>query len=608
MALLADGRLISYGTDANGVQTGRFVYDVWDPSAGGISNGHMLLPNQTGTDMFCNAQLLLPDGNMFLAGGDNWVDGATNNRGTSDTNLFNPATNSLTRGPSMFRPRWYATVTTMPNNDILIQGGKDGEDRPEVRSANGTFRLLNDIDTTNYSWWYPRNFVAPDGRIYGYDAYGYAYYLTLGGQGTMLPMGVPAPVAGISSSATMLTPGRILQCGGNSADCSTIDINGPRPVGLATGRLSSDRHWVNLTLLPDGKVLATGGGGSEFGGLEGTNNSTEIWNPATGNWTVGPAGVHPRLYHSVAMLLPDASVLISGGGAPGPVTNLNAEIYRPPYLFDNDSPARRPTIVSAPAVVNPGDDTLVRVGAGSDVAGAVLIKTGSVTHSFNFEQRRIPLAFTRSGDDLNLRIPSSGADVTPGFYMLFVLDSRGVPSVARILRVNDAPLSNIVAPWSAEAGGSAGNDYQLACNDKEVLVGVHGSFNNQFRSLGARCAAVDGSGSWSGNPTDRPRLLASNGGGNVDLTCPRDSAVVGIDARALSGAINRLTLNCRPLSGRLTVGAEISNTSAIGSTAGTAQANISCSNNRPSFGIFGRYAQNISSVGLLCRRDLDPGL
>ena len=112
--------------------------------------------------------------------------------------------------------------------------------------------------------------------------------------------------------------------------------------------MSTRRQWVSATVLPDGKVLATGGSEVE-NQLTNVNNSAEIWNPSTGHWHVGTSGVKARLYHSSALLLPDATVLVAGGGAPGPQVNTNAEIYSPPYLFDAAGAlAPRPQIISAP--------------------------------------------------------------------------------------------------------------------------------------------------------------------------------------------------------------------------------------------------------------------
>src|SRR5690606_3225567 len=138
-------------------------------------------------------------------------------------------------------------------------------------------------------------------------------------------------------SAAMYRPGKILQFGGNSNQARIIDITGTNPVVTATGNLLAKRVLVNATVLADGKVLATGGSGV-WNDLTGVTKYAEIWNPATGVWTQHASEVKSRLYHSIALLMPDASVLVGGGGANSPTTSLpennhNIEIYYPPYLY-----------------------------------------------------------------------------------------------------------------------------------------------------------------------------------------------------------------------------------------------------------------------------------
>ena len=119
--------------------------------------------------------------------------------------------------------------------------------------------------------------------------------------------------------------------------------------------LSSRRAWATATMLPNGHVLVTGGSAQPDELIE-VNNSAEIWNPDTGQWSVGASGARPRLYHSFALLLPDASVLVGGGGASdgSPVNNFHAEIYYPPYLYRSSGEfASRPVIESAPGVLAP---------------------------------------------------------------------------------------------------------------------------------------------------------------------------------------------------------------------------------------------------------------
>src|SRR5882672_687614 len=105
--LTVDGRLLTYGTSASGQQTGKFIYDVWNSKAGGIAIGHTTLPNNTNTDLFCSGQINLIDGRILLTGGDNYVNGATNNTPNADVNIFTPLDNSVTRAGSMSRARWY---------------------------------------------------------------------------------------------------------------------------------------------------------------------------------------------------------------------------------------------------------------------------------------------------------------------------------------------------------------------------------------------------------------------------------------------------------------------------------------------------------------------
>ncbi len=431
--LTPGGNVLTYGTDEGGQQTGKFIYDVWDPTQGSVSGGHLTLPNTTNTDIFCSAQIVLPQGDIFLAGGDNYVNGATNNLGNRDTNIFAPADNSLTPSAKMNRVRWYATTTTLPSGEIFIQGGKGGSDRPEVRSAFSGFRLLS-IDTSGLDWHYPRNFVAPDGRIFGIDTAGRLYYIAADFS-TLTRVGAIA-VVGRGSSAAMYAPGKILQIGGTSNGAVTIDINGATPKVTATAKLSTRRDLVTVTLLPDGKVLATGGSG-KWNELVDVNNSAEIWNPATGKWTVGTSGSVARLYHSIAMLLPDASVLVAGGGAPGPLINTNAEIYYPPYLFDASGGfAPRPTIVSAPNSMVPGSSFNIDVGASDTISRVSLLKTGSVTHSWNMDQRAVPMNWAQNGSTLTVSLPANPNLMPPGFYLLFVLNAQGVPSLGKMLNVD----------------------------------------------------------------------------------------------------------------------------------------------------------------------------
>jgi hypothetical protein len=434
--LTPDRRVLTYGTNGSGQQTGFFSYDVWDP-ADGLSGEHLTLENRTLTDIFCSSMVILPgNGNILIAGGDIWNGTSTTNKGNNNSNVFNPGSNTLTRGSNMNRSRWYSTATTLMNGEIYIQGGSGGGvPFPEVRQLNGSFRALTAADTSNYSYYYPRNFVAPNGRVFGIDTTGKMYTVTTEGLGSSSPVGQLPEDIGRWSTAVMFQPGKILVVSGNTNHALVVDINGSQPVVTSTAPLSSRRAWANATVLPDGRVLVTGGSG-EPNRLVNVNNSAEIWNPATGGWTVGASGARARLYHSMALLLPDGSVLVGGGGAApdAPVNNLHAEIYHPPFLFDAPGHfASRPSINSAPGTIAAGQT--FSVGVGGAIQRVTLLKTGAVTHGFNMDQRSIELAFTESGGVLSVHAPSRATDMPPGYYMLFVINNAGVPSKGRIVRV-----------------------------------------------------------------------------------------------------------------------------------------------------------------------------
>jgi Domain of unknown function (DUF1929) len=216
---------------------------------------------------------------------------------------------------------------------------------------------------------------------------------------------------------------------------SVVDIRNPqRPVSVATGSLREPRYWANAVNLPNGEVLVVGGA-SVVESLAHAVRYAEIWNPSSGEWRVASAAVKSRLYHSTALLLPDATVLVAGGGPPGPEINLNAEIYEPSYLFAADgSRATRPFIAAMFGEPNYLETVLVVLTGRHTIDRVSLIRFGSVTHSFNMDERALTLDFEQS-TTLTVRItfPSDRVVCPPGWYMLFLVNDLGVPSVAQIV-------------------------------------------------------------------------------------------------------------------------------------------------------------------------------
>jgi hypothetical protein len=58
-----------------------------------------------------------------------------------------------------------------------------------------------------------------------------------------------------------------------------------------------------------------------------------------------------------------------------------------------------------------------------------LLRLGSATHSFDFDQRFVPLEFTTSGSTITAAAPAHGFLAPPGMYMLFILKDGDRPEV-----------------------------------------------------------------------------------------------------------------------------------------------------------------------------------
>ncbi|MDO4905736.1 MAG: DUF1929 domain-containing protein [Lautropia sp.] len=440
--VMPDGRVMTYGSLSNGQQGGKFFYDLWDPNVGGGDDAHLLLPNTTEVDIFCSAQVVLPlTGDLFIAGGDIFSDarGRSTNQPNNDTTIFRFGSNTIEKGAKLKMPRWYATATMLPDGEVYVQGGLGGEKHPEIRRNDGSTVLLDGIDSQDIYHEYPRNWVAPDGKIFGFSATK-MYRMDVSGKGSRRDVGVLNYKSHWEGSAVMFQPGRILMTEASGSGAAIIDINSDQPVVTDAGKMSNTRMWHNSTVLADGTVAITGG--AEFFDFKRATARNpiyriELWDPKTGVWTKGPAQQRMRLYHSTSILLPDGTLFSGGGGAGGPETNLNAEIYYPPYLYNRDgTPATRPVIDSAPTVVQPGGTLVLESSDASSIQRVTLVATGSVTHSFDMNQRFLELEFRREGNRLVAQLPSNGFETPPGYYMVFVLNQAGTPSVAKMVRVN----------------------------------------------------------------------------------------------------------------------------------------------------------------------------
>jgi hypothetical protein len=241
----------------------------------------------------------------------------------------------------------------------------------------------------------------------------------------------------------MYLPGKIMKAGsatdsqGIGASANTtyvLDTTTTNPAWKQTPSMAYSRSFLNLPTLPDGTVLAIGGETDKNGGnIANAVYPAELWSPQTQTWTTMAAMHTPREYHGTAILLPDARVLVSGMGADfGNVPDeMNAEFYSPPYLFKGT----RPAISQAPAQISYGTNFFVGTPDTTTITRAVLIRTGAVTHFFDQNTRYVPLTFQQTTGGLTLSAPANANFAPPGYYMLFILNSSGIPSIAPLVQL-----------------------------------------------------------------------------------------------------------------------------------------------------------------------------
>jgi hypothetical protein len=265
-------------------------------------------------------------------------------------------------------------------------------------------------------------------------------------------------------TAVMYQPGKILKAGTSVnpdtavrqsfATTYVLDMTQPSPSWQTVASMAFPRTYGTMVLLPDGNVFMEGGGRTTAAtDLSGAVLQGEIWSPTTQKWTTVASMVTPRLYHSTALLMPDGRVLVAGGGrfnsASEPTDQPSAEYYLPPYFFKG----ARPTITSAPSAVQFGQTISVQTPDAASIGSVVLMRIGSVTHNFNMSQNYVPLTFQVVSGGLNAQAPANGNTAPPGYYMLFIVNTNGVPSVSAIVNVSAGAGSAQSPPTTIEPVG-----------------------------------------------------------------------------------------------------------------------------------------------------------
>ncbi len=384
--------------------------------------------------------------------------------------------------------RWYPTATLLANGKILVTSGVDCTilaEVPEVYDPlTNVWQPLTSAQNDRYANnWYPRMFLLKDGSVLhvgphrsqhtppkmeklnpvaGQD---WADYGTSDIEGEGAVMYRAGNVA-TGAKAMILKTGNHREWIAVTSDAEVISEDG---ASALVDTMSYRRVEHNCTILPDGTVLVTGGSTGPPEELSNAVKATERWNPSDSTWTFLAPSPKDRMYHSTAALLPDGRVLSAGGQYYDPIDSVtvyndHADYFYPPYLYKNNQlindTTDRPVVGTAPSIVACGTKFVAEVDPNAaSISSACFIRPTATTHSNNMDQRYIPLsAVALTGDSLQITAPSTAEETPPGYYMLFFVNSDGVPSIASFVRVWGVVQTSIV---HGNVGTSPGLDFSI---------------------------------------------------------------------------------------------------------------------------------------------------
>jgi hypothetical protein len=440
------------------------------------NSGALVLDTGTGSitgltvswDMFCNSMTALADGRVLVNGGN--LDYRL--FGSPRSSIFDPSTNSFTDQPNMAHGRWYPSVVLLRDGRVMTFSGSD--------EATGATNTSVEIFTVGQGWsspvnagWtpalYPRLHLLPSGNVFyaGPSQVSYLFNVSSETWTAMASSNFGSRTYG-SSVLLPLTPAnsynpRVMILGGNSPSTATtelIDLGAGSPTWGYGPDMSQPRIEMDAVMLPTGKILAIGGSASDEDATTASLNA-DLYDPNTNSFSSAGQNAYPRLYHTTALLLPDATVWLAGGNPARGTYEQHMEIYEPAYLFTRDGgnnvvAATRPTIASAPSDIAWGGPFTVSTPDAASISQVVLVRPGSSTHAFDMDQRLVGMSFTAGSSALTVTAPPNSNVAPPGYYMLFILNGSGVPSIASFVFLSSsgpAPTVSSVSPNSGSVSG-----------------------------------------------------------------------------------------------------------------------------------------------------------
>lgn len=446
-------------------------------------------------NLFCCGQAMLEDGTVITGGG---TERAPNNKYHGE-HWFGPRESWRFLGeplggeswevqgklntarPGDVRPgfdaansggRWYPTLVTLADGRVLAIGGHslEGDSRHTNTSLElydlGTksWTLVGDVDYPNIPGAgeipernthseYPRCHVLRDGTLFVASNMedGDVYRWTPGDDPmnwTRVADAPPGYTGNPQPYTSVLLPLRHqneyapdVMVLGRSAAYRIQPLAGTPTWTATAGRTmpgAPDRIYPLATLLPTGEVFVSGGTRTQQDAT--ALMVAEMYRPDVNQWRtldVRDKMTRVRNYHSTALLMPNGAVWHSGSNVdciPGPAgRDLTVEIFEPWYFCH-----ARPHIAAVASRACAGETLNVETPQARTISEIVLVRCGSFTHAFNPDQRLVSVPFSRSRKNGNLLVaalPDNSAVLIPGYYLLFILDGAGIPSVGRFVHI-----------------------------------------------------------------------------------------------------------------------------------------------------------------------------
>lgn len=453
---------------------GRTLTSTWNPAKALVSQR---IVTETDHDMFCPGLSFDATGLMLVTGG----------RSNTKMSIYDITSHDWRKGTGMQMPRGYQSSVTCADGRMFLIGGswesdndgkctpRDGEIydpstqkwtmlpgcKAEAMYTGEGWNGCRNFRRDNHGWLFPwkQNTIFQAGPSKQMN-----WFTVSGTTGNNISAGLRANDNHAMCGAAVMydaSEGLILTMGGSrtyadnpaTSNAHVMKINevNTNVVALPVQSLADARKYHSAVILPSGDTLVVGG--RRAGGLWDNNPNDcvltpELFSAETKRWTTMATYSTARVYHSFAILLPDATVLAGGGGLgprkdDGTKNHFDAQIFTPPYLLtaSNDpavgiAPATRPVIKKI-SVDEVALGEKITIDTDGEITDASLIRYGSSTHGLNTDQRRIALdpVATNVKNQYQVAVPAERGIAIPGYWMLFVMNRDKVPSVAKTVRV-----------------------------------------------------------------------------------------------------------------------------------------------------------------------------